>query len=368
MIWLPLLVALHVASQPSCDVTIAADGNTAAIQAALDRSDAPVICLKPGKYTGARLVARQSATVRRLGAGEVVLDASGQGRVLTVLAPHVHVVLDGLTLQDGRADDGGGLAVQADARLDLRGCVVRDNHATHNGGGLWADQGTVVATRTRWLQNTAMQGAAVHAGGQAHVRLVSNLMTQHPTTVTDTATIALAGQAQLDLLSSTLAYNAGHALALTPDLNARPHARVHDSIVLGAPDSFQVGQHQADGVDVQRSVVSGRVGFVALDLASRRDAPQLDAVGQERARPTSGSPAVGLGRCKSADQRLDLLGQKRGKKCTAGALELERGKPAVERKAPVEKAHAKKAHVKKGLAKKHAAKKPTRPHRKGRKK
>ena len=198
---LPLLFTLliHAAPRP-CDVTLVADGNTAAIQVALDRTDKPVICLKPGKYLGARFVVAQSATLQRLGTGEVILDAGGQGRVLTLP-------------------------------------------------------------------------------------------------------------------------KAGVRLALAADLNDKPRLLVRDSLVLGAPNAFNVPQRQAENVEVLRSVVSGRIGFVSLDLASKRDAPQLDALGLERAMPAVASPAIDLAHCDLPEQKLDLTGRPRGKRCTAGAFE-----------------------------------------------
>ena len=96
---------------------------------------------------------------------------------------------------------------------------------------------------------------------------------------------------------------------------------VRDSLVLGAPNAFNVPQRQAENVEVLRSVVSGRIGFVSLDLASKRDAPQLDALGLERAMPAVASPAIDLAHCDLPEQKLDLTGRPRGKRCTAGAFE-----------------------------------------------
>ncbi len=319
---LALLASLLLQSSPRCDVTLRADGNTAAIQAALERTDTPTICLKPGRYVGARFVATHSARLRRLGQGEVLLDAGGQGRVLTMPQAHVRLQLDGLTLTGGNAAEGGAIALTADAELTLTDCVIRDNVATfRNGGGLWANAGRLVALRTRWVHNQAEAGAALALGGTARALVVANLVTQHPALTTNGTPVHLAQSSALDVVSTTIAYNAGPCIAIAPDLNEKPQLRVQDSLLLGAPDSFRIAQRQAEAVDVQRSVVSGHVGFVSLDLASRRDPPQLDALGTEKAMPALGSPAIDLARCASADQRRDLRGAKRGKKCAAGALE-----------------------------------------------
>ncbi len=317
-----LLTLLTHPTAPRCDVTLAADGNTAAIQHALDRSDRPVICLKPGKYVGARFVVTHSATLQRLGVGEVVLDAGGQGRVLTLPQAGVQLALVGVTLTGGSAQRGGAVEMTADAALSLTDCQLHDNTATrYPGGGLWASAGTITAVRTRWSHNVAATGAAITLCGTAQLRLVASLVTLHAAPSTDGATIVLAGAARLEVRNSTVAYNAGPAIALAADLQEQPWLTVRDSLLLGAPNAFSVAQRQAEHVDVVRSVVSGRVGFVSLDLASTRAAPQLDALGPERAMPALGSPAIDLARCTQPEQRLDLLGQPRGKRCTAGALE-----------------------------------------------
>ncbi len=323
---LPLLFALLIhAAPPHCDVTLVADGNTAAIQTALDRTDKPVICLKPGRYVGARFVVAQSATLQRLGAGEVILDAGGQGRVLTLPKAGVQLALAGMTLTGGRAKQGGAIEVSADAMLTLTDCAIRDNEATwQNGGGLWANAGSIVALRTRWQHNQAAKGAAINLSGTAQLRLIASVVTLHPAPSTDGAPVRLAGNAQLEVISSTFAYNAGPSLALAADLNDKPRLLVRDSLVLGAPNSFNVPQRQAENVEVLRSVVSGRIGFVSLDLASKRDAPQLDALGPERAMPAVASPAIDLAHCDLPEQKLDLAGRPRGKRCTAGAFEPPR--------------------------------------------
>ena len=164
-------------------------------------------------------------------------------------------------------------------------------------------------------------GAALALTGTAHLQLTTSLVTLQPAQSTDSAPIHLAGAAQLTLRSATVAFNAGPCIAIAADLQEKPRLLVADSVLLGAPDGLNVPQRQAENVEVLRSLVSGRVGFVSLDLASRRLAPQLDALGKEPAMPVVGSPAIDLGRCDAPDQRLDLLGQKRGKVCAAGALE-----------------------------------------------
>ena len=319
---LPLLLTLVTHALPNCDVTLVADGNTAAIQTALDRTDRPVICLRPGKFVGARFVISQSATLRRLGDGEVLLDADGRGRVFTLPTAGVRLALAGLTLTGGNAQRGGAIEVSADATLLLTDCQIRDNTATrHGGGGLWASAGDISAVRTRWLHNMAETGAAIALSGTAKLRLVANLVMLHPAQTTDGAPIQLTGAARMALRSSTVAYNAGPCIAMAANLQENPRLLVADSVLLGAPDGLNVPRWQAEHVEVLRSVVSGRVGFVALDLASRRDAPQLDALGPERAMPGLGSPAIDLGRCDTPEQKTDLLGQRRSKRCTAGALE-----------------------------------------------
>lgn len=315
------------AAAAGCTVTLKADGNTAAIQHAMDLPGTPVVCLRSGIYTGARLMASKNAIVRNIGKERAVLDAGSQGRVLTVQQDGIHVTLEGLTLTQGTALQGGAIALTQASRLTLRDCWLTQNRATlHGGGAIYARAGRLELIRTRVTHNAAERASAMDLTGNVQVRLVNTLIVDNNTLATGDAPVRLSGDAKLDLVQSTVAYNGGHGVFLQPGGPGISQLRIDSSIVMGKPEAVAVLRSDANRVQIFRSVLHGGSGFVALDLQTVRGLPGFNLVDAERYRPQAGSPAIGRGRCVGPDAGLDAAGVRRPTSCTAGALEA----PAAE--------------------------------------
>ncbi len=316
-----LLVAGPV--QAACTVTLKADGNTAAVQQAMDRpGPPPTVCLQPGTYRGARLVATRSVTVRGVGKERVILDAGGQGRVLTVPQDGIQVVFEHLTLTNGKMPEGGAVALTQKSQLTLRDCWLTANQATVRGGGaIHATAGRLNLVRTRLSGNTASAATALDLAGTVQVRMISSLISENHVAATVDGPVRLADDARLDMQNSTVAYNSGNGIVLQPLGRGRTALRIDSSIVMGTPEAIAVGRAEADRVGVLRSIVNGGVGYVALDMATQRAVPGFNLKEAERFRPATGSPAIALGVCVGADASLDLAGVRRSRTCTAGALE-----------------------------------------------
>jgi hypothetical protein len=162
---------------------------------------------------------------------------------------------------------------------------------------------------------------ALDLSGSVVARLVGSLVTENHVAATVDGPIRLADDARLEILLSTIAYNSGNGLVLQPHGRGRASLRVDSSIVMGTPDALSVARNEADRVGVQRSVLHGGVGYVALDMATRRTVPGFNLKDAERFRPEKGSPAIALGLCTGPDAGVDVAGHKRARVCTAGALE-----------------------------------------------
>jgi hypothetical protein len=116
------------------------------IQAAVDVAAAgDSVIVADGQYDfAATLTIDKGITVRSTnGAAATVLDGGGERRVVRVL--HAAAVLDGFTVQNGRAINGGGIFCEEGT---IRNCVIRDNLAVSEedaarGGGIYLVLGTV---------------------------------------------------------------------------------------------------------------------------------------------------------------------------------------------------------------------------------
>ncbi|GEM_PF-1877863 len=315
--------ASNAAAQP-CTVTLKADGNTAAVQRAMEKAGkrTPVVCLKPGIYKGARLLATRSVVVKRVGKGKVVFDAGERGRVFTVIDKDVDATLKGITLTNGIADEGGAVAVLRDSKLTLEDCWITDNRATGKGGAVHVGAGLAVLIRTRINRNDAPRAGAVHVGTGARLVLAHSIITDNRNQGGANAPIYLTPGANVEIHNSTIAYNHAHGVFMRPAVDGkRSSLLIESSVIMGGSHSVHVPRREAQMVEVYRSVLHGKTGFIPLDLQSSRKLPVFNLTDVERYRPAMGSPAIGLGRCRRFG-RKDVAGKPRAMPtCTAGALE-----------------------------------------------
>ncbi|MBD3336490.1 MAG: hypothetical protein GF355_13340 [Candidatus Eisenbacteria bacterium] len=116
-----------------------------------------------------------------LNAETTVIDAGGQGRVMSYILPDEEFnisVIKGLTLRGGVAEQGAGLYVFADNLygtlfLDVRDVIFEDNEAERDGGGLYAYNGGVRLKTSTFRRNVAhRRGGAIAAEGTASVRFM----------------------------------------------------------------------------------------------------------------------------------------------------------------------------------------------------
>lgn len=87
-----------------------------------------------------QLAISDSVTITGPGAGQLAVDGGGASRVFEVYSnpTNIAVTIEGLTISGGAASHGAGVR-NTDEDLTLDGVTIRDNAATSDGGGLWAD-------------------------------------------------------------------------------------------------------------------------------------------------------------------------------------------------------------------------------------
>jgi len=334
-----------LSAAPACTVTLKADGNTAAVQRAMDAPGrrTPVVCLRPGVYGGARLIASRNVTLRRVGKGKAVLDAGSRGRALTITDKDLVVRLEGLVLTNGDIEEGGGVALLGASHLSLVDCWLTGNRASRKGGAIYTQAGQLDLVRSRLSSNYAGKGGGLFAEGMAKVHAAHTMVSDNRNEAGSNGPIWLEDGVRLEFRHSTLAYNVGHGIYLRPSPRGpAPSLLVDSAVIMGAPDAIFVARAKAEKVAVFRSVIHGGIGFIALDLASKRALPRFNLTEQERYRPSKGSPAITLGQCRSKFGNRDLAGVSRKRVCTAGALEapaadikatlIERRKKAAKKK------------------------------------
>ncbi|HLK09779.1 MAG TPA: choice-of-anchor Q domain-containing protein [Candidatus Binatia bacterium] len=262
-----------------------------------------------------------SISIVGAGAATTIVDANHRDRAFDIL-PDGAAVISGVTVQNGSADDGGGIRVTG-GTLKLVESVVTGNQAADVGGGVENALGVVALVRSTVAGNVAHNaGGGVDNTGTADLRNVTvsgntadgagggifNLgtTTLSNTTVAENTLTGVENQGQLVFFNSLLADNAGPDCQGT--LTSRGFNLIHDTTGC----TFD-GDTSGDLIDMEAKLAplqddGGPTPTHALLAGSAA----IDAANP--APPGSGDPA-----CEATDQRGVTRPQ--GPRCDIGAFE-----------------------------------------------
>lgn len=139
-------------------------GEFSTIQAAINAASAnAVVVVADGLYQGAGnrnldLLSKRIALRSASGPANCVIDCQGAARGFTLQGLETpDTLIEGFTIRNGNASQGGGIVVFANSRPTIRNCVIENCTSSNEGGGLalfW--RATVEACTIR--QCTASQG------------------------------------------------------------------------------------------------------------------------------------------------------------------------------------------------------------------
>lgn len=135
------------------DANAAAGADTITFQAGLTGTIA---------LTSGQLEITDSVDVQGPGAAVISVNGNDASRVFYLYnsAANIAVTISGLTVTGGNADIGAGI-VNFDEDLVLDGVTITDNHATIDGGGLWADGFNMDLT----IRNSTVSGNTAGSDG-----------------------------------------------------------------------------------------------------------------------------------------------------------------------------------------------------------
>jgi hypothetical protein len=107
------------------------------------------------KVSGATVILSQTITllreveIKNISQGLIVdgrgWSVIGQGSTRCLNVNDAEVNFHNLTIQDGRAQDGGGVFVNGNATVSFSSVFITDNSAAQNGGGIWVGGGSIVS-------------------------------------------------------------------------------------------------------------------------------------------------------------------------------------------------------------------------------
>jgi hypothetical protein len=152
-----------------------APDNHATLQAAVDAASAGDTLRVKGTCVGSTTITKDLAIT---GKPKATLDANHAGRVLTMSG--AAVTLTGLTITNGTADWGAGIAILGLRPVSVIDSVISGNTATSYGGGISNDWGGILTL----IDSTVSGNTATHGGG------ISNAMDFGHLYVTGTSSIS----------------------------------------------------------------------------------------------------------------------------------------------------------------------------------
>jgi len=235
------------------------------------------------------------------GAGALAISGNNLYRVFEIAAGTT-VTIDGLTISNGRASDGGG--IRNSGTLTITSSTINGNTATNYGGGIY-NSGTLNLTSSTISDNTAFSG-----GGIMSYEAILNLISS---TVSGNTADVVGGiynfVGTLNLTSSTISGNSSDVFA-GGILNTISGAlNLTSSIVAGNI-----------GGNLYGTVSTGANNLIDVD-------PLLGALTNnggptQTMLPSPGSPAIDAGgaTCPEFDQRG--VARPQGTACDIGAVEV----------------------------------------------
>lgn len=142
----------------------------------------------------------QTIVVKGAGATRTIIDANTFDRAVEI-RPNRSAAFSGLTIRNGRQDDGAGILV-AGGTLAISDCVIEENQASDDGGGIYLGSGSLSMDRC-----TVRSNVATSNGGGLYLSAATTIRnsTLHGNTADNGAGIY--SNVQLVLLSSTLTGN-----------------------------------------------------------------------------------------------------------------------------------------------------------------
>jgi len=148
-----------------------------------------------------------SRSQRNLFANETVLDGQQGGSVVTVPANTLNATIDGFTLRNGLAGDGGGIAMSGDGTVVISNNFIVDNQA-NGGAGISIHGATARGASVLLLNNVLARNWAVNAAGVymrfAQVQIINNTLVYNRSTFSSTGGSLYASDETQTLLANNI--------------------------------------------------------------------------------------------------------------------------------------------------------------------
>lgn len=290
----------------------------------------------PAGIWPAQLVIEKSVTL--VGAPGTVLDGGGRGPVIRVAAPRATVRIEKLTVRNGNAEAGGGIAFFEGSKLELVDCTIeRSGAPSYGGGGVFLAGESAELHRCRVAGNTGRQGAGLLVDLTCQVVARDCLFAENVGIQGGGGRVKEGARALF--IGCTFADNrvvgekcTGASLDMAGTMTRKPNVQLVNCIVAGRDPASETDLSNTATYPGTLSLKSsllpvamkGQPGINGPGV--RFGAPSFLRDGEEPYLPAAGSPAIGGGDPSVYDETSrDLRGRSRLRdgKVDLGALAAE---------------------------------------------
>lgn len=227
----------------TCDIQVAA-GGTALADALEQAPSGARLCLAPGQHSAGLVLARSVTLIGVEGSDKTVLMGPGRVAVLRVDDDGLAIRIQGVTLQGGDTDAGGGLAVRGRGKVQVADCRFTGNRAGMiGGGGVYARAGLLTVERCSFDHNKGKQGGGMFLDMVVHAELTRCTFEANEATIG--GGLRIAEGVQVDVKAGTFRQNSAsdgpNALTVSGTRSRIPHVvldhvTVEDGGIVNGPD------------------------------------------------------------------------------------------------------------------------------------
>jgi len=169
-ITLLLITALALVAPVTADYHVISPGG-GTIQAGVDAaSDGDTIILSPGTYyqngvtISGKLLTLRADTANGHGPWDTIIDGSNAGNPIVMSDVYSFLIIDNLTLRNGKSNSGGAIYAAGGSRLTVTSSTFTGCSAD-NGGAISTYHGIVTITSSTFTGCSAGNGGAIFANG-----------------------------------------------------------------------------------------------------------------------------------------------------------------------------------------------------------
>ena len=169
------------------DCTLLVPGDFTTIQQAIDSAETGMqILVSPGIYWENINFNGKSLTLKGESPETTIIDGGESDTVVKFISGETNgAILDGFTIKNGEATNGGGINCNNNSSPIIRNCIILENVASDYGGGINSYNASPTIINTIIAKNEAYNGGAISCSGTSSLEIINSTITDNKVRLPD---------------------------------------------------------------------------------------------------------------------------------------------------------------------------------------